>query len=203
MKSFVFLILSFVLVALPGRSVILTAQKFSCTSSVSGITSTINFDNSATDPLGIAQYQTSTFSTVGGTNPGCGGGFLLLDKDQILTITFSQPVDYFGFAWGTPDHYNFVRLFNGSTQVGDTYSGLNVTNNRREGTSFVNFFAEPGEQFTSVRLVSTPDRWFESDNHVYRLAGGVTNSPIPEPSSFGLLVVPAALFAFRRKLSCI
>lgn len=149
------------------------------TSDVADITSTITFDGvipNTTDPAGHATYSGSLSFNLG-VSPGGTGNWLAVGSGGITTIAFDQPIDYFGLFWGSPETAdNFVRLFNGGTLLGN--HSLTATSSR-----YMNFFAGPGEQFTSIELRSDVD-FFESDNHSYRLA---VASPVPEPSSLLLL----------------
>ena len=168
-----------------------------CTSSATGVTSTINFNGqAATDPAGYATYSGAAFDQ--GSNPGCGTDWLGLSGGQTTTITFSKPISYFGLFWGSPDSINTLQLFNGSTQVGSTYTG-SVTGAIGSIGDYVNFFADPGEQFTQV-ILSSSGCCFESTDDSYILAGAVT----PEPSGYFLVgLVFVGLPILRRKLrSC-
>jgi|SRR5581483_1080172 len=166
-----------------------------CVSQVNGVDSTINFDGfTAIDPAGHATYSGNVLFD-GGTNPGCGADWLFQDNSTTI-ITFDAPIDYFGFVWNSPDTFNSVQLFNGATQVGPTYIGAAsfVTD------TYMNFFADSGEQFTSV-VLSSPGCCFETDNNSYRLV--TTAASIPEPGTFlptGLMaaVLLSALFRRRR-----
>jgi hypothetical protein len=164
-----------------------------CTSSVVGLTSTIDFGSgspNATDPAGYATYATPYFNQ--GSNPDCGGNWLGLSGGQTTTITFSEPIDYFGTAWGTPDGYNSLTIYDGLTALG-SYTGGNVSN------YYMNFLANPGYVFTSV-VMSSGGCCFEMDNQSYQLAS------VPEPSTTGLIGVDlsmplllAAYVALRRR----
>jgi hypothetical protein len=163
-------------------------QSAGCTSGVSGLTSTIDFGTSpanATDPAGHATYTTPFFNQ--GTNPNCGGSFLSLWTDQSTTVTFDQPLDYFGMVWGSPDPYNSLQVFDGLTLLG-TFSGTTGGTNNGD-PHYVNFFAGSGEQITRL-VFSTTSCCFETDNHSYRLVSQVS-SPVPEPGE----IVPLALVA--------
>jgi hypothetical protein len=35
-----------------------------------------------------------------------------------VTVTFTNPVSYVGFVWGTPDLFNELDVYNGSTLLG-------------------------------------------------------------------------------------
>lgn len=185
---------SFVLIALlacgtvPSFAVTVTTSD-GCTSSVPGITSTLTFDSSsAVDPAGHAVYS-GTVAFNGGTNP-CGSGWLF-QNGSTTTITFDQPIDYFGTAWGSKDSYNSIQLFNGDTPVGSTYTGS------IGGSPYVNFFADAGEQFTRV-VLSSSGCCFETDNHSYRLAADA--SEVPEPGSMLTVVAGSVAVLLRRRL---
>ena len=148
-----------------------------CTTGVAGITSTITFTGAiALDPAGHATYTGAQFNN--GSNP-CGSDFLATAGSP-TTITFDQPIDYFGLAWGTPDPNNDIQLFNGATSV-FFFQGTTAPSN-----NYLNFFADPGEQFTRV-VLSYESCCFETDNHSYRLAG--VGAAAPEPCTLTPLVV--------------
>src|SRR5262249_38720280 len=53
-----------------------------------------------------------------GTPPATGNFLGVVSVDgttTIATVTFTNPVSYVGFAWGTPDPENEVDVYNGST----------------------------------------------------------------------------------------
>jgi hypothetical protein len=153
-------------------------------SPVVDITGTITFEGqTATDPTGHATYSGNVFFD-GGTSPGSGDW--LVQAGSTTVVTFDRPIDYFGLLWGTPDGYNALQLFNGATQVGPTFNGGG-------GEVYVNFFADPGEQFTSV-VLSSSLCCFETDNHSFRLAAA---SGVPEPGTLLPAAFAAGFWAFR------
>jgi len=158
-----------------------------CTSGEAGITSTITFDGAvATDPAGHATYTGAQFNN--GTNP-CGSDFLGISSST-TTILFDQPIDYFGFAWGTPDPNNNVEFFNGATSL-FLFSGATAA------PTYVNVFAGAGEQFTRI-VFSYEGCCFETDNHSYRLAPGATL--VPEPSSLSVALLGLGFLAWQLHL---
>jgi len=171
--------------AVPAFAITVTGTA-GCTSGVSGITSTLVYNpTGVTDPAG--NVSVSTPFTNAGTNPGCTTNFLSESSGQSTTLTFSQPVDYVGFVWGTPDGYNTFQIYNGTTLLG-SYTGSAVTNN------YMNFFAS-GQNFTSVVFSST-GCCFETTDLSYQLAA-VTGAP--EPDTFFLPVIAGgAWFALRK-----
>jgi hypothetical protein len=164
------------------------------TSSQPGITSTINYDGDVTtDPAGYTSYS-GNYSFDQGTPPD-GGNWLSLGAGQSATITFSQPVSYVGFLWGTRDPYNYVDVYDGSTLLGDEYTGKNLS---FDGGNYFNFFAGSGEEITSIEL-SSSGYYFETDNLSYTLEE--STSATPEPSSlllFGTGIVSLAGLVRRR-----
>jgi hypothetical protein len=181
-----FLLLAAMFAAQPAHAASFTVTA-GCTSSEAGLTSTIPFTGpSLTDPAGHATYGGSgTFN--GGSNPGCGGDWIS-QSNQLTTITFDEPIDYFGLAWGSKDSYNFVNLYNGNVHL-FTLNGSGL----EFATSYVNFFAGPGEQFTRVEL-SSASCCFETDNHSYRLV-----DTVPEPTVVGLMALGLGVLVARRR----
>lgn len=173
------------LIALPALAVTVTNTS-GCNAPIA-VTSTIDFgptgSPNTTDPAGHATYTGATFNN--GTSPGCGGSFLDASSSTI-TITFDMPIDYFGTAWGTPDNYNSLSLYDGPSLLG-TYNNSVVTN------EYVGFTAGAGQVFTKV-VLSSSQCCFEMDNQSYLLAP----STVPEPSSLGFMLVAGAVWGTRR-----
>ena len=192
MKSLFIFSLALLAVAVPGSALTMTKIQGACTSAEAGLTSTIAFTgSSAVDGAGYATYNSPAYNA--GTTV-CGNDFLYQSSGIVTEIVFSTPISYFGLAWGTPDPYNSLQLFNGATQLGPTFTGLDLASSFTAGTFYVNFYAGAGEQITKV-VLSSSGCCFETDNHSYRIAA------IPEPGSFALLAVPALLLAVRRRVS--
>lgn len=140
----------------------------------------------------IASYQANIFTCAACT----GSGDLFDDTTKgaralvgtPLTIDFSQPIDYFGLYWGSPDAGNTITFFNGVTPV-FTYTAANLNTQFGVGfglnnAAYVNFAAGAGESATRIVLSST-DFPFETDNHAFRTSA--VGSAVPEPTSLLLI----------------
>ena len=159
----------------------------------SGTSGTTFFTGGFSDSGSDVTASTTTGYGIGkGTQPFSGDtNWLSLTSfpDQNITFAFTQPVDYVGFFWGSPDNANWVYLYDGSTQIGayegDTQSAAFPIMN----PGYVDFFAGAGEEITSIELANFGSFNFETDNLSYQEAPASSPPPstIPEPSSFLLL----------------
>lgn len=175
-------------------------------STVAG-TTTVNFNalSNGTQSFvsGIATYTNANIFTCAcagdgdlknDTSPGARAFGSNFGAEQTFEVAFAQPLDYFGFYWGSPDPDNVVTFFDGATQLfaftGTQLSALGVGFGT-QNAAFVNFAAVGGERFT--RVVFKPGQFLiETDNHAYRAA-------VPEPASVLLIGVGLAWVVSRRR----
>ncbi|MEO7934569.1 MAG: PEP-CTERM sorting domain-containing protein [Chthoniobacterales bacterium] len=126
--------------------------------------------------------DTSVYVAVGGTG-----------RPGPVTVTFGTAVSYFGFSWTTPDTYNSVQLFNGSTSLGTFVPGTNTPGlTTGSATGYANFNTTGSDVITSA-VFSSPNAAFETDNFAY--------TAVPEPSTIGLaaLALCGGGVLYRRK----
>jgi hypothetical protein len=112
--------------------------------------------------------DTTTYLTIG--SPG---------RPSSVTIDFANPINYYGFFMGSPDTYNFVDFYEGSTRVARFNGGdlINPANGSWATGQYLNFAVNDG---TVSRIVmSSTGIAFETDNHAYV-------SAVPEPMSMAL-----------------
>ena len=180
------------------------------TSTVSGVSTvtypgvTISDPSGISDPGGdVAVSTTTSYGFDQGSSPFGEANWLSLTPLQDITFTFTQPVDYVGFFWGSPDNTNWAYLYNGSTLLGAYVGG---PSDEGDGSTigiqagYVDFFAGAGEKITSIELLNAGSFWFETDNLSYQEEAPVITST-PEPGSFLLLGSVAGLaIMLRRKL---
>jgi hypothetical protein len=119
-----------------------------------------------------------------------------------VTISFSNPLDYFGLYWGSIDRFNSIAFFQGDTliqgfgnqsgftPVATLFAGQGVT----FGTTsqYVNFFADSKSEWFNRIVLSSSLPAFESDNHAYRVVP--TPALLPAAIGFG-----AAMLRKRKK----
>jgi len=116
-----------------------------------------------------------------------GGNFLAAGPlaGQPATLTFTQPVTYLSFLWGSPDTYNRFSL---RTNLNNTYNfdvaSLNfaVRDGNQNFSQYVQFAASAGETITSATFTNLPAAdAFEVANF--------SISPVPEPATWALMLV--------------
>jgi hypothetical protein len=103
--------------------------------------------------------------------PPAKGNFIIADgpigSPFNVTVTFTNPVAYVGFAWGTPDSINELDIYNGSTHLGSFLGDFATPNN--QPTTYFNIHADSGEAIAQLVLSSTLDSatgcCFETDNY--------------------------------------
>lgn len=135
--------------------------------------------------------DTSNFYTVGpGPNQSSPG-----------IVTLGSLSKYFGYFGGSPDTYNSIELYLGTTRLA-TFSGtflataasVNPNGNWNTGAYWNIWAANANEYFNIVKFVSSTNA-FETDNHASIAA-------IPEPGTYAMMLAGLGLMALvarRRK----
>lgn len=114
------------------------------------------------------------------------------------TLTFTSPVSYLSFLWGSPDLYNLLTIV--STDITQVFTvaslGFAVTDGNQAFSQYVQFTSAPGSKITGVIFNNAPARdAFEVANF--------SVSAIPEASTYVLMLGGLGLVAFvaRRRRS--
>jgi len=157
-----------VLAVSPANAVTVASHRGAITSSVPGAVLFDDFDSVQNTAIG-----TITGGLLcSGVDFGCGGlfgtppatgNFLGVDSvETIATVTFTNPVSYAGFAWGTPDPNNEVDVYDGSTLLGSFFGTFNL-GQPDQPTYYFDIHAAPEETIT--KLVLSSGCCFETDNY--------------------------------------
>lgn len=126
-----------------------------------------------------------------GTGPFSGG----FATPNTSTLTFTAPVSYISFLWGSPDAYNTLTVNStggGSQTFTATGTGFGtpfpVTNGDQTFAQSVQFTGVGGSLITSLVFNSTQD--------AFEVGRFSVTAPIPEPETYALLMGGLGVLGF-------
>jgi hypothetical protein len=158
-----------VLAVSPADAISVTYNPGATTSSVQGAVLFDDFDSVMDTTIGTITGG-SPQGPGHGTPPATGNFIIadgLLGSPFNVTVTLTNPVAYVGFAWGTPDLFNELDVYDGSTLL---RSFIGNTSLSPPGSQipvyYFNIFAGSGEVITQLVLSSNSlGCCFETDNY--------------------------------------
>lgn len=110
---------------------------------------------------------------------------------QPATLTFTSPVSYLGFLWGSPDLYNLLTII--STDISQVFTvaslGFSVTDGNQAFSQYVQFASAPGSKITGVVFSNTPAQ------DAFEVANFSVNT-IPEASTYALMLAGLGIVGF-------
>ncbi len=115
-----------------------------------------------------------------------GGTFLAAGPTagQPATLTFTQPLSYLSFLWGSPDTYNVLTLTSNQQTYTFDVANLNfaVRNGDQSVSQYVQFAATAGESILSASFTNSPAfDAFEVSNF--------SVAAVPEPGTWAMMLV--------------
>src|SRR5262249_4581402 len=185
-----------VLAVSPANAVTVSLDIGASISSVPGAVLFDDFDlvqNTAIGTITGGRPQDPTHGTAPDT-----GNFIIADgplgSPFNVTVTFTNPVSYVGFAWGTPALDDKLDVYNGSTFLGSFFgTGPGLPSN------YFNIHAGSGQAITKLVLSElNGDCCFETDNYSAIPASAVPG-PIAGAGLPGLLFASVGLLGWWRR----
>jgi hypothetical protein len=186
-----------VLAVSPANAISVTINPGATTSSVPGAVLFDDFDsiqNTAIGTITGGRPQDPSHGT-----PPATGSFIIADgllgSPFNVTVTFTNPVSYVGFAWGTSDPFNELDIttqISGSILLGSFFGVTPQT------AYYFNIQAGPGEAITQLVLHSTSSACcFETDN--YSAIPSSVPGPIAGAGLPSLVLAGAGLLGWWRR----
>jgi hypothetical protein len=163
-----------VLAASPANAISVTSNPMATVTSVPGAVLFDDFDSVQNTAIGTITGGFVKGPASGGPgSPPATGNFIYADgalgAALNVTVTMTEPVSYVGFAWGTPDFFNELDVYDGSTLLGSFSGSFAAASVANPFTWYFDIHADPGEAITQLVMSSTfagpSGCCFETDNY--------------------------------------
>lgn len=135
----------------------------------------------------LFNMTTSGISGVSARPIGSLDNYWSLQGGQTGTVTFSTPLSYYGFLWGSPDTsgWNNVSFYDGGALLGAFNGTVIANNNAWSTTGYFNVSTTGTSKITSIVFTANQNA-FETDNHAFITA-------VPEPETYALMLAGLGL----------
>jgi len=196
--SAAFVVAACVLIASPASALTFTVNSpGTFTTSVPGAVLFNDFDTVNNTSIGTITGGIIHGPVVSGPGtPPATGNFIYAGPDVVVTMT--NPVNYVGFAWGTPDTSNFVFVYDGSAFLGAFSGNFIVSGSSNQVTDYVDIQAGAGEAITRLVLDDSGTCCFETDNYSAIPASAVPG-PVVGAGLPGLILASGGLLGWWRR----
>jgi hypothetical protein len=138
--------------------------------------------------------------------------YLAVFKDNIVTMTFTRTMNYFGINWGAISSGNTFSFFRNGQMVKSFNTGdVNpvaptiAAQHDGEGNGYLHFYSDSNnDNFDEIRISQVGGGGFESDNHSFHEGSGRFDydkelKDVPEPTvTLGLMAMGGAFLLSKR-----
>ena len=125
-----------------------------------------------------------------------GGNFLSAGPTttEPSTVTFSSPIDYISFLWGSPDTYNALTVITTGGSVAFTAADFFPAPTGDQAFSdYVQFTAQAGFDILGLAFTNSPSI------NAFEVANFTVTAPVPEPETYVLMLAGLGAVGFMSR----
>jgi hypothetical protein len=174
---------------------------------------TYSFNRGMAVTSGSTGVYGDVWAPAGPNGEANGSSYLAVFQDNIVTMTFTRTMNYFGINWGAISSGNTFSFFrNGQLVKAFNTDDVNPVAPARaaqhggEGNGYLHFYSDGADDnFDEIRISQVGNGGFESDNHSFQEGSGVFDfekelKDVPEPTvTLGLMAMGGAFLLKRQR----